>query len=515
MKKVISIILIVLWVPLFALAKQEIDLQGIQEILSGEPSKSEINQLIIKLKKEIKNNPEDHNLYAILAFVYDYIGDYGNELVYSELAAKYYPEDGEDGDIVFGNLARAYINVNKFDEAKPVIDKSISYNPENLVNHIHLLNYYIAKDKYKEAALEFKTLSDLDKNKEKDYYYDLYIYSLKKLEKSGESIIGLYKEAVKASPDNFMAHRMYATALRNHTSDIDKDFPIIIQELEKSLELNQKYIFTYITIANAYMFRGIQTKNKTYFKEALKWFNKANKLEPKNVKLIYAMGNFFEYTQDYDKAIEKLEYALSLGENSDEILDRLADAYNGKAYSYFLKGKNLGKGLEAAEKGLKLRPKHSYLLGTKAELLYKLKKFDESSEYIEKIVLTSPDSELLARFGFEQQKLGNYDLAERYYSESIRIDPKNIEAICNKGLIYTRKKEFDKAIGCYTEVIKILPDDFRGYYNMGIVYHNIGNKEEALKQVVKLRELKHDDYADELEGTINSNKSADGKERFK
>ncbi len=389
MKKVFSIILVLLLVPLFVLAKQEIDLQGIQEILSGEPTKSEINQLIGKLKKEVKNNPEDHNLYAILAFVYDYISDYENELIYAELAVKHYPVDGEDGDIVFGNLARAYININKFDEAKPAIDKSLSYNPENLVNHIHLLNYYIAKDKYKEAALEFKTVSDLDK--EKDYYYDLYIYSLKRLEKNGESIIKLYKEAVKANPDSFMAHRAYAAVLRNHTTDIEKDFPTIIQELKRSLELNPRYIFSYITIANAYLFRGLDSKNKRYFKEALAWLKKAEKLEPRNVKVAYAMGNCFIYTEDYGKGIEKLECAISLGDNSDQIIERLAEAYNGKAYSCYKAGKNLKQGLELIDKAIALKPNHGILLSTKAELLFKLGLLPEAHEYIKKAIALMPD----------------------------------------------------------------------------------------------------------------------------
>lgn len=513
MKKIHLILTLLLLISSLAFAKQEMDLQSIQDILSGEPTKSEINKMIAELKKEIKQNPTDHTLYEMLAFVHDYIGDYENELVYCELAAKHYPKDGEEPDIIFGNLARAYINLKKFDEAKPAIDKALLLNPDNVINHIHLLNYYIAKDKYKEAAGELKLVSSLDK--ERDYYYDFYVYAFDKLKKSGESIIELFKEAVKTNPNNYMSHRAYATALRNETTDIDKDFPIIIQELKKALELNPKYIFSYITIANAYMFRGLQAKNKIYFKEALKWFNKASKLEPKNIKLVYALGNFFAYTENYDKAIEKLEYALSLGEDSSQIVDRLADAYNGKAYSYFLKGKNLEKGLKVAEKGLNLRPKYSYLLGTKAELLYKLKRFDESNEYIKKIVLINPDSQLLARFGFEQQKLRNYDLAERYYNESIKIDPKNAEVICNMGLIYAREKEYDKAIGYYTEVIKIMPNDFRGYYNIGVVYRNMGNKAEALAQVAKLRELKYEDYANELEDTINSNKVVRDKEQFK
>ena len=513
MKKIYLIFTLLFFIPSLVFAKQEFDLPGIEEILSGEPTKNEINKIISKLKEGIKLAPDDYTIYEMLAFVYDYIGDYNNELIYYELAVKHYQKDGEETDIVFGNLARAYLNLKRFDEAKPAIDKALSFNPDNVINHIHLLNYYIAKDKYKEAAEELKLVSSLDK--ERDYYYDFYVYAFDKLKKGGESIIELFKEAVKVNPNSFMAHRAYATALRNHTTDMDKDFPTIIQELKRSLKLNPQYIFSYITIANAYMFRGLQTKNKTYLKEALKWFNKADRLEPKNVKLVYALGNFFVYTEDYDKAIEKLEYALSLGETSEQIVDRLADAYNGKAYSYFLKGMNLGKGLEAVEKGLKLRPRYPYLLGTKAELLYKLKRIDESNEYIEKIVLTNPDSRLLARFGFEQQKLGNYDLAEKYYNESVKIDPKNAEVICNMGLIYAWKKEYDKATGYYTEVIKILPNDFRGHYNIGVIYHNMGNKAGALAQVAKLRELKYDDYANELEDTINSNKVVIGKGRFK
>ncbi len=390
-KLITLIIFCIFFISLSVYAKIDLEISDIKEILSGNPTRQKILDLIKAAQDKIKEDPTDHNTYEALAFLYNYIGMYGKSLEALKQEIKYYPEDGEDLGIIYSNLARQYMNLGNLDDAKLAIDKALQFNSNDIITHTHLLRYYVLKTKYRDAALELKILSDLNKdNKDYDCYYDIYVFTLGKIKNNAE-IVALFREAVNANPDNHLSHRALATAIRNSSKDIEKDFPEIMEEFNKALALNPRFVPTYISIANAYMFLGLNTKNKTYFKDSMKWFNKAHKLDPKNTKLTYAMGNFFVYTGQHDKAIEKLEPFLNKGDNNESIIDCLTRAYNDKAYSCYIKGKNLEKGLNIIDKALNLRPNDGMFLSTKAELLYKLERLNEAYDYIKKAIALEPD----------------------------------------------------------------------------------------------------------------------------
>ncbi|MEI8349290.1 MAG: tetratricopeptide repeat protein [Candidatus Omnitrophota bacterium] len=369
-------------------ANQDITIKDIHNFISTTPTLQEVEGAIVKLKNLVAEDSSNYVTYEMLALLYEYTKQYDEALKELLLAAKYFPQNSSEGDIFYSNLARAYINLARFDEAKPVIDKALICNPDNLFNRMHLLSYYIAKDMYKEAARELKAMSGL--NKEKDYYYHFYVYSSGSLHKAGPNVIKLFQEGVKANPKNNMAHRVLAIALRDYSTNIKKDFPRVIAELNKALKLNQKYLYTYISFGDTYMFMSLETGKKAYLKKSLRWFNRAYKLEPKNVKLAYAMGHFFVNTGKYDKAIDKFEYVRANGDSSEAVIDGLVCAYNNKADAYYKTGENLDQGLETIDKALKLRPNDGMLFTTKAQLLYKMQRYTEAHEYIKKAIAIYP-----------------------------------------------------------------------------------------------------------------------------
>jgi len=391
------------------LAKEDINISTVQEQLWRYPDRQKVYNYIKKIKERIKEDPEDYVNYEALAIAYDQLRLYEKEVEVLELAIKYFPEDQPDKDMLYGNLSRAYLNLGKLDEAKPLIDKALQLNPDNIINHMHLLNYYVLKGQYKEAGSELKILSDFDKDE--DFYYRLYYYAFNKI-KDKVKIVELFKECVKANPDSHLPHRILAMAIRNSSlDDIERNLPVIMEELNIALELNPKFLPTYITIADTYMLLGEKTKNKAYFKDSLKWFKKARKLEPENIRLAYAMGLLFMSMEQYDKAIEKLEYVLNRGVNDGPVIDNLAHAYNNKAYTFYKKGKGLSRGLEIIDKAIKLKPNDGIILSTKAELLYKMGRLDEAYEYIKKGIALEPDQPEI------KQDLENIEKAIREQNE--------------------------------------------------------------------------------------------------
>ena len=97
--------------------------------------------------------------------------------------------------------------------------------------------------------------------------------------------------------------------------------------------------------------------------------------------------------RNYDKAIKKFEYAYNNGLEDEFLIRGLAESYNNKAYAIYRSGKDLEKGLELAEKAVKLAPDNGVILSTRAELLYKMGKYEEAYRCINQALSLAPDKE--------------------------------------------------------------------------------------------------------------------------
>jgi tetratricopeptide (TPR) repeat protein len=70
--------------------------------------------------------------------------------------------------------------------------------------------------------------------------------------------------------------------------------------------------------------------------------------------------------------------------------------------------------------------------------------------------------------GYEESDKTNYSLAEKYYRESIRLNPHNAFVYTNLGyLLYRNNKNLDEAKVLYKKAIEIDPNDYIAYNNLG------------------------------------------------
>ena len=268
-------------IPLLA-DEPPMEIASVEKFLSGQAKPEEAHEAADRVQEEVKKNPGNNANYAALAFLYDYTGDYEKAMEALKSEIKYTPERSA-WDVVYGNLAREYLNLGRADYIRKPAIKSLKFNPKNITSHLHLLNYYILKGQYKKAGLEFRILSRLDK--EVDFYYDIYISCVNKI-KDINKVIVLFKEAVKANPDSYLARRVLGTIIRDSSyDDMEKNLPVVMESFNKALELKPDYIPTYISIADTYLYLGLKTNKKPYFQDAMAWVDKAHKIDPKNSKL--------------------------------------------------------------------------------------------------------------------------------------------------------------------------------------------------------------------------------------
>lgn len=391
---VTSLILVLsFFFPLSLAARTSLNAPTSPGFSEADDGKIDSQETIEGLWRKVAEEPYNYENYERLAFFYDDVDDYENELEALKQVVAYLPENAEDKDVSYGNLARAYMLNDQWEQGKEWLDKADAINFNNFYNRWNSFDYFfLFKKDYHAAALELKRLDKL-RGKGQDVYYEAYIKALGN-KVDGQETVALFKEIVRIQPRSYKARRMLGTVIRNSSGkDYAANVPPAMRELKIALKLNPKYLPTYISIANTYMLLGAATKDAAHYQEALNWFNKASALEPENLNLAYAMGNLFNYMQDYDRAIAKLEPLCQGGTQDDPLKEGLATAYNGKAYGFYQSGEHLEEGLALVEKAIALQPQDGIILSTKAELLYKLGRFEEAYEYIKKGIELEPDHE--------------------------------------------------------------------------------------------------------------------------
>ena len=73
--------------------------------------------------------------------------------------------------------------------------------------------------------------------------------------------------------------------------------------------------------------------------------------------------------------------------------------------------------------------------------------------------------------------------------QAIKLSPKNMYALFNKGNVYMLQGDYTSAISCYSQAIELKPDLAEAYYNRGLMYLRMGNKNLGVADLSKAGEL--------------------------
>ena len=200
---------------------------------------------------------------------------------------------------------------------------------------------------------------------------------------------------------------------------------------------------------------------------------------------------------DYDKAIE--------------MDSKCALAFNNRGYSKFLAG-DLDGALKDYNKAILLNPKMKMALDNKA-MLFSKACMEDDKDFGEKYYLSLGIVELregniaeairnfdesiklnsnteLPYFykGIAYQSLGKNDEAFENYSKAIEINKNMIDAYYNRGqLIY--KTNPKQAIDDFVAAIALDSKFIEAYYSLAAVQKNLGQYEDAIKNLDKIIEL--------------------------
>ena len=209
------------------------------------------------------------------------------------------------------------------------------------------------------------------------------------------------------------------------------------------------------------------------------------------------LNNIEEALQNYEKAIEYNPKNPDLYTNCGMIYEEIDENKANLAYEYY-------------KKAIEIDPSYLPAYSCLAWYTSKHEKYEEALEYNFKILELVKDDvfDVYYNIGVAYDNLGNIEMAEHYYLESIKSEHPQCFAYYNLGIIYKNKKEYEKSKLYYLKAIECKEDYYDAWYNLACVHslsNDINNAIECLKYLkYKNREYLEDSLKDqEFKNIIN------------
>src|SRR5690348_194625 len=126
----------------------------------------------------------------------------------------------------------------------------------------------------------------------------------------------------------------------------------------------------------------------------------------------------------------------------------------------------------------------------KANEHYYKKEYDEAIECYDKALEIDPkDADALNNKGLALNKLGKYKEAIEYYDKASEIDPKYVLAFNNIGSALCDLKKYKEAIESFDKALEIDPKHAMAWYNKGTALCNLKKYKEAIEYFDKALEI--------------------------
>jgi tetratricopeptide (TPR) repeat protein len=240
-----------------------------------------------------------------------------------------------------------------------------------------------------------------------------------------------------------------------------------LKAFNQALEINPKDDYTL-------SMKGIALGNLGKYEGALEAFNQALEINPKNYYATSRKGVALINLSKYEEALEAFNQAFEINPKDDYILSRKGIALG-----------NLGQheeALEAFNQALEINPKDDYTLSIKGATLGDLAKHKEALQVFNQSLEINPKNDIaLSRKGAILIILGKHSEALEAFNQALEINPKNYYAISRKGVALIILGKHSEALEAFNQAFEINPKDDYTLSRKGIALGNLGQHEEALE----------------------------------
>ncbi|MEI7594315.1 MAG: tetratricopeptide repeat protein [Bacteroidota bacterium] len=303
-----------------------------------------------------------------------------------------------------GMLAELYMATKKTDEAKTIYEKIITVDPNNGMALISLAEYYFQTDKEKSNDYLRKSFAcvDLEIDIKMKILLDMYSMSEKDISLKNQAF-ELAEIMAKSHPDDPKSYSILGDFYYR-----DKNLNKAKENFEQVIKLDSSKYVVWEQLLIIYseqndfanmaekskiamelfpiqplpcFFNGIANIQLKEYTKAISALNTGKSFVVDNDKLLaefYSnLGEAYNKTKQYKESDEYYEKSLVKNSNNTFVLNN---------YSYYLslRGENLDKALEMAEKATKLSPNEGTFEDTFGWVYYKKGDFENAEKWIKK-----------------------------------------------------------------------------------------------------------------------------------
>jgi tetratricopeptide (TPR) repeat protein len=240
------------------------------------------------------------------------------------------------------------------------------------------------------------------------------------------------------------------------------------ESFRTSIELNPDFALAHSSL-------GTLLYKVGRYDEAKKEFETAYRLDPKDAGNCANIGLSLLKEKKTAEARQKFDEALKYDK-------KYGMAYQGIGLSYFDDGDD-AKAEEYLNKAVSFNPELAdahYYLGI---LAMKRNDLVTARDAFQSVLRKKADAEALTRLGEIDVQSGNMDNAERNFTYALRVDPKNIGAMHNLGIVYMSRKDYAKAEEAFKTVYAANPNNPNACFMLATVY---GMRQETAGQAIEL-----------------------------
>nr|CAB3266646.1 stress-induced-phosphoprotein 1 [Phallusia mammillata] len=466
--------------------------QGNQALRDGK-----VKEAIGYYSKAIEADPKNHVLYSNRSAAYAKDEDYLAALKDAETVI----EIKQDWPKGYSRKGSALEFLNRYEEAKMCYEEGLKHDPNNeqFKSGITQCESHLTGPAGSQPMNPFSDLKGIteklrNNTKTKDFFKDpSYLRMLEDLhrdpkcisQKLGDprfqttlsAILGFDFEMANGSRDEPM-----------DTSPAPSNKPEKKAKPEKpKLSNNEEAALEEKALGNA----AYKMKD---FEEALKHYQKACELDPKNMTFLTNIAAVYFEQNEMEKCREVCQKAVDVGRENRAEYAQVAKAF-GRIGNSYLKEKDYKNAIFYYNKSLSENR-------TK-DTLTKLQQCEKAIADAERLAYINPELALEEKAkGNELYKKGKYPEALKCYSEAIKRDPDNAALYSNRAACYMKLLEFRIALKDCDECVKKDPQFIKGHVRRGGVL-------EAMKEFSRAT----DAYQKALDIDPNNSEASDGMRR--
>ena len=358
-------------------------------------------------------------------------------------------------------LAEMYVQAGKQDDALKIYEKILEKDPDNPYIHITLSDYYRQKGdmvrSFDELKLGFANPSlDVDTK----VRVLLAFFSVTEMyNEHKKDIIELAQILVVTHPSDPKSHSLYGDLLLDN-----KKYTEARDEFRKVIAIDSSRYAVWESLLNAeiqladynaledesaraielfpllpvpYLFQGAALLENKKYSEAVSNLNTGAKLVSGNnlllVQFYTYLGDAYNRMKDYSLSDQSYEKALKIDPENSFVL-------NNYAYYLSLRNEKLDKAEAMSAKSLKLDPTNAANMDTYGWILYKLGKYPEAAEWVQKAIdaTAEADPDLLEHLGDIYYKSGDKDKALQLWQNALKVGKGTdfLEQKVKEGILY-------------------------------------------------------------------------------